>query len=605
MMNLKHLYEKQTLHKKVSLSILAFSMIPLVCLASISLSFIYRNRVGNIRKQAYDELQNKFQDMNYMMDTVELTAQTVWSDTSFMTEIGKNAIDNTLGAYNRYIFREHTLSTLRVITGITQVKYTRIYLDYPNLREYSPYLYNMDRAKVNAWYESRDSLTYSGAWYMNVTEGSSQEVFPDLSVENNMASFVLPLRITSDLKGILEIVLPMDAIVPGIFENKEEKDTFLVDSEGEIRGVGERDELGCITETELAKLMGIESLTGYEEQGIQTYQGWWHHTPVILSVIKNEDSGILLMQLTYIRDQYLLMVEEIVIILFLEVLLLAILIRAVNRIVNHLLRDFSVFTECIREVEEGNLDVKIPELEQVEINDVAKEYNKMLTRVKQLMEISIHREVMVKEAQLKSLEKQIDSHFLYNVLDSIKMMAEVKGIYNVSDALLALGRMFRYNLQVDSHSVSLQEEISYLESYLKLCNIRYDYYIHLSENIEEAVRSLKVPKVILQPIAENSIVHGLDELAEDTAIYLKAYVKEECAFIEMTDMGKGMNERTLERVRAGIQGDLEEKDSKERIGLHNIHERIQLMYGEQYGVEIYAKEGCYTKVVLEIGMGEG
>ena len=92
-----------------------------------------------------------------------------------------------------------------------------------------------------------------------------------------------------------------------------------------------------------------------------------------------------------------------------------------------MLHDFDIFSECMRKVENGNLDVEIPRLEQVEINAVAMEYNRMLGKVKQLMEINIHREVMVKEAQLRSLEKQINSHFLYNVLDSIKMMAEVKG----------------------------------------------------------------------------------------------------------------------------------------------------------------------------------
>lgn len=604
-MGLKNLYAKQTLHRKVRLSILLFSMVPLICLACISLSLIYRNRIGIIREEAYEEIQNRYNDMNYTMNTIELMAKTVWSDTSFMAEIGKAAVDNSLGEYNRYIFKEHTLSVLRVITSISQVQHARIYLDYPGLREYSAYLYNMDRAEVNLWYEDRDSLTYGGAWYMDVAEEQSYGTYSNYMVGNNMASFVIPLRITSELKGIFEIVLPMNAIVPGLFEDTNAQDVFLVDSMGRILGAEERAEQGSVTQEELADIMGIESLEDYEAQGIQVYQGWWHHTPVILSAAQNEKEGILLMQLTFIKDQYLWMIGEIVIVLLTEVLLLAVLIGAVNRIVNHLLRDFEVFTECIREVEKGNLDVRIPKLEQVEINAVAVEYNKMLYRVRQLMEISIHREVMVKEAQLKSLEKQINSHFLYNVLDSIKMMAEVKGIYNVSDALLALGRMFRYNLQIDGHFVTLQEEIDYLESYLKLCNIRYDYYINLSENIEETVRRLKVPKVILQPIAENSIVHGLDELAEDTAIYLKAYVKDECAYIEMTDMGKGMNESTLNRVRLGILDGSGEKHSEDGIGLHNIHERIQLMYGEQYGVEIYSKEKCYTKVVLKIRAEEG
>ena len=139
-----------------------------------------------------------------------------------------------------------------------------------------------------------------------------------------------------------------------------------------------------------------------------------------------------------------------------------------------------------------------------------------------------------------------------------------------------------------------------MENYLKLCNIRYDYYITLSENITDEVRNLKVPKIILQPIAENSIVHGLDELAEDTTIYLKVYQKEKVAYIEMTDMGKGMDEAELQNVRDAVTFGGGGEHSTNGIGLHNIHERIQLMYGSEYGVEVYSKEQCYTKVVLKI-----
>ena len=118
--------------------------------------------------------------------------------------------------------------------------------------------------------------------------------------------------------------------------------------------------------------------------------------------------------------------------------------------------------------------------------------------------------------------------------------------------------------------------------------------------MEDPAGKLKVPKVILQPIAENSIAHGLDELAEDTTIYLKVYRKGDCAYIEMTDMGKGMDEDKLRKVREVIQNGGGGDNSTNGIGLHNIHERIRLMYGEEYGVEIFSMENCYTKVVLTI-----
>ena len=601
---IKRNYTNMTLHQKVRFSILLFSLLPLICLACISLPVIYKNQVGKIQDEVYEELQNRVDDMNYEMNTIELMAKTVWSDTTFITEVGKAAINGSLGEYNRYLFQEQTLSTLRVITSISQVQSARIHLDYPELREYSSYLYRMDRAEDSLWYEDRNSLTYNGAWYMNVTEKQSYGTYSDYYTEKNMASYVIPIRISSELTGIFEIMLPMKAIVPELYSTMQNQDVFLIDSKNRLLGMETEGKFGDITINNLVDMMGLASLEEYDTQGIQIYHSMWKHSPVLLSVSRNEKTGIFLMQLTSVQKQYQAMALQIMVILVTEVLMTALLLKAINSIVKRLLHDFDVFSECMREVENGNLDVEIPRLEQVEINAVAMEYNRMLGRVKQLMEISIHREVMIKEAQLRSLEKQINSHFLYNVLDSIKMMAEVKGIYNVSDALLALARMFRYNLQIDSHSVTLQEEISYLENYLKLCNIRYDYYINLSENVEDSIRNLKVPKVILQPIAENSIAHGLDELAEDTTIYLKAYIKGSCAYIEMTDMGKGMDADKLKKVRDVIQNGGGGDNSTNGLGLHNIHERIRLMYGEQYGVEIFSMENCYTKVVLTINAEE-
>ena len=598
---LKKLYKEKTLYQKVRWAILLFSVPSLICLAIISLTVIYRSQISKISEASMRELQNRYDSMNYKMDTIELMAKTVWSDTTFVTEVGKASVNGGLREYDRYFFQTHTLSTLKVITGISEIQSARIHLDYPELKEYFPYMYSMDRAKDSLWYEDRETLASSGAWYMNSTDEQTFGIYSNYFVGKNRASYVIPVRITSSLTGVFEIILPMDALVPDLYKGMDEKEVFLLDSKERILGLGETPVLkDDIMAEELADIMGYESFEEYDKDGVSVFHGWWNHLPVILSAIRDEDRGIFLMQIDYVGKKYLTMLLEIISILVLEIFMVLLLIRAINGIVRRLLHDFDTFNECIREAGEGNLDVKIPSLDQMEMNMIAREYNRMLNKVKNLMEISIHREVMVKEAQLKSLEKQIDSHFLYNVLDSIGMMAEVKGIYNISDALRSLGRMFRYNLQINSHSVTLREEIIYLEDYLKLCNIRYDYCINLSENIDEAVKALCVPKVILQPIAENSIVHGLDEMAEDTAIYLKAYVSERCCYIEMTDMGKGMDETSLEKVRQGIYNGIKQKNGDGGIGLNNIHERICLMYGEKYGMEIYSKESCYTKVVLKI-----
>ena len=591
--------KKQTLHQQIRKAIFLFALVPLTLVAILSFYFLYQNRVGRTVQDTKEELQAQVEAMESEMSLIELMARSIWADTTFTTEVGQAAINDKLGEYNKYLFQERTLSTLKIVTSISQVQAARLHLEYQGLREYGRYLYSMDKAKKSAWYSERNEIGYSGKWYWNSLDKQVRIGYSDYFSEKNMASYVIPVKISNDLTGIFEIVIPMRMLLSELYSNNKNSDVFMMDANGVIYGLGSNGKYAGITKNELEKIAKIESFFE-DDQDIYVCKCIWNGEPTLLTAERNPRTNVYVMKILSMKKQYQKMFIELFGLIVLESVIVLVLYLVISRIVGKLLRDFDVFSSCIKEVEKGNLNVRIPVLSQLEVNDMAIEYNKMLCKVTELMDTAVRREVMVKEAQIRSLEKQINSHFLYNVLDAIRMMAEVKGIYNVSDALLALARMFRYNLKVDSHYVLLQEEITYLENYLKLCNIRYDYYITLSENITDEVRNLKVPKIILQPIAENSIVHGLDELAEDTTIYLKVYQKEKVAYIEMTDMGKGMDEAELQNVRDTITFGGGGEHSTNGIGLHNINERIQLMYGSEYGVEVYSKEQCYTKVVLKI-----
>ena len=591
--------KKQTLHQQIRKAIFLFALVPLTLVAILSFYFLYQNRVGRTVQDTKEELQAQVEAMESEMSMIELMARSIWADTTFTTEVGQAAINDELGEYNKYLFQERTLSTLKIVTSISQVQAARLHLEYQGLREYGRYLYSMDKAKKSAWYSERNEIGYSGKWYWNSLDEQVRIGYSDYFSEKNMASYVIPVKISNDLTGIFEIVIPMRMLLSELYSNNKNSDVFMMDANGVIYGLGSNGKYAGITKNELEKIAKIESFFE-DDQDIYVCKCIWNGEPTLLTAERNPRTNVYVMKILSMKKQYQKMFIELFGLIVLESVIVLVLYLVISRIVGKLLRDFDVFSSCIKEVEKGNLNVRIPVLSQLEVNDMAIEYNKMLCKVTELMDTAVRREVMVKEAQIRSLEKQINSHFLYNVLDAIRMMAEVKGIYNVSDALLALARMFRYNLKVDSHYVLLQEEITYLENYLKLCNIRYDYYITLSENITDEVRNLKVPKIILQPIAENSIVHGLDELAEDTTIYLKVYQKENVAYIEMTDMGKGMDEAELQNVRGTVTFGGGGEHSTNGIGLHNIHERIQLMYGSEYGVEVYSKKQCYTKIVLKI-----
>ena len=594
-------YDNMTLFQKIRLSILLFSVFPIILLFIFLIFQSSVRREKAVEEEMRTQMTEVFDAMAYKMNTIELLSKSIFSDTWFTAEVSRVVTDNSLGEYERLTFQKLTLSVLKTVSSNNQIQASRLHLDYPNMREYLPYLYRMDRAAGSIWYAEKSELSIQGDWYFNVMDGQAKSLYSGYFVGDNMASYVMPVWITNELEAIYEVVMPMNDLIPIIYKKEDDADVILIDSKGKLYGID--NDIGIFTSMEdLERMLGIPSLHNYQIDGVKVWHIWKDSRPLMLLAQKHAGKDIWLIKATYMDQQYKNGIEEIMKIMLVGGLIFGVLLWSVNSIVKKLLNDFSVFSNCVRRVGEGGLDVRIPRLRQVEINALAEEYNGMLENVKKLTQDNIKREVLIKDMQLKALEKQIDAHFLYNVLESIKMMAEVRGMFQVSDALLALGRMFRYNLETGSHNVTLAEEIIYLESYLQLSNIRLDYIIQLSENIEDSVRALKVPKMILQPIAENSILYGLNGLSEDTTIYLKAFLKGKDACIEMTDMGRGMDEKFLESVRKKIN----KRDDEEKggIGLHNIHERIRLMYGDGYGVQIYSKKDCYTKVSILISAGD-
>ena len=155
---------------------------------------------------------------------------------------------------------------------------------------------------------------------------------------------------------------------------------------------------------------------------------------------------------------------------------------------------------------------------------------------------------------------------------------------------------------MECKNVTVQEEINYIENYLVLMNLRYDYEIYLSLNIEEEIYDQQIPKMSLQPIVENSIYHAIEDMAEDTTIYIRGYTVGDDCIVEITDAGKGMTEEEVEQIKQKLAGEVEvsTSDAGSGLGLKNVHDRIQLSFGEEYGIEVYSKLHCYTKIKVTV-----
>ena len=595
-------FENDTLYQKIRRAVMFISLLPTVVLLLILLPALFVQKKEELEREADSSLMQDFDDFVATLADIEQEARLIASDSRFFAEVTRVVTDNNVSEYERILFRSQTLPVLQRAMSINGVRAARMHIEYPLRREYPPYLYRMDRAENSLWYSERNRVSVSGKWFFDVSGSTKEEVYSGYVTGNNMASFILPFKLTADIRGILEVMVPISALAPGIDDEAEPEDRILIDSGGKQYGVDREDNKEVTLEV-LARITGVDSIEEYLSDGIETSYLWLNGRLIMLSLIRHSGNGIFMVRCQPVMKQYLSILLEILAVIGIFYCIIRVLLWSINRIVKRMLTDMDILVEYVKSVSTGELELRIPRLKQVESRTIAEEYNKMLDNLEKMTQESIERETILKDVQLKALEKQIDSHFLYNVLDSIKMMAEIREIFDVADALLALGRMFRYNLSTHTKNVELEEEIAYLESYIRLMNLRMDYEIKVYVQMEdESLKKSMVPKMILQPLAENSIVHGLYGIKMDTTIYLKLSREEGKIKIEMTDMGKGMDEEKLKAVRAKIE-DGGGEEGAGQIGLYNIHRRLRLIYGGGCGVQIYSRAGCYTKTILLLKEG--
>lgn len=202
--------------------------------------------------------------------------------------------------------------------------------------------------------------------------------------------------------------------------------------------------------------------------------------------------------------------------------------------------------------------------------------------------------------EYKMLASQINPHFLYNTLETIRMKALKAGNKEVSDAIKLLGKSMRYVLEnTGSSSASLENELEYVKMYLNIQQLRFEdrvnYNIYVDNDIDTSHYSI-LP-LLLQPIVENAITHGLEGIYENglIEIFIKS-LNEETFIITVTDNGNGLDEETLSDIRTKLE--TPHLNLKSSIGLYNIHQRIRLFYGENYGLTIESTKGSGTKVSI-------
>jgi two-component system sensor histidine kinase YesM len=568
------------------------SFIPFLIFSILGIVLVSNWNISNVQKELQIDINRSISSMSTNIELCELTTKTLKFDKYLFSRIDLVKGDtngDTLEIIDLY--RTEIASIEKMINSNPFLEGIRIYLDDENMIEMLPVIYKINRAEKSKWYGQE--LSEQGSWYYEFSDGTNgSTVYQN---QRGMVAYVSQMPLDEDLNAVLEIVISMDNLFPGIYKNKDSDSlTLFVDEASEVYGL-EDTMFGAISYKDLS---GLIDFSENKEQYIRSYM---NDIPVVIGYVPIEELNGHLIKIKSLQDtkSYTNKIMKYYILGF--VALFCIYILTAKKVVNKTLGNLSTVIHYVKRIKKGDMEAVIPDLGYNEVGELGKQFNLMMKQIKVLMEESIQREVLVKDSEFRALQNQIDAHFLYNVLESIKMMAEIQEMYEISDSVTALGNLLRYNLKRNVKSVALKDEIDHIQNYLKLINLRYDYQIYLSINIPSEAYQVPIPKMVLQPIIENSIVHGLEEVEQDVAIYVKVLISDAEAVIEISDMGNGMNDDTLQELRSRIRGEIQDHTHRGNgIGLRNIHERIQLFYGEQFGVMVDSKEGCYTKVTLRV-----
>ncbi|MBB6734226.1 cache domain-containing sensor histidine kinase [Cohnella zeiphila] len=266
-------------------------------------------------------------------------------------------------------------------------------------------------------------------------------------------------------------------------------------------------------------------------------------------------------------------------------------------------------TRGIRHIARGHLNHQFEVARPDEFGEMAREFNRMMRTIQDLIETLKKTEEQKRQADLQSLLSQINPHFLYNTLNTIDIMVDFKGKDDIHRMMAVLIRLLKYGLDRTSVLRSLGDEMTYVKDYLTILSARYDNRFSFEvENAPPELASARILKLILQPIVENAVFHGLHSLTgRPGRLSVKAVRSGSDLIIAVADNGVGMTKRRIGELlrlrpssrREGSEAG-QERSGGFRIGLRNVHERIQLYYGAGYGLSVHSEPDVGTTVTVRL-----
>lgn len=453
------------------------------------------------------------------------------------------------------------------------------------------YAYNVDIAEIDATRlqiiygrtdERPGALTWFGNSYLK-NQGFGENIIMAVSPFNRLDE-------DNSYKQLGKIYLYVKSnIFTDAFGDVGDDSLVLLDSEGILlSGVGKEKYAGLFQDD----LMLIESMFAEDEGVVRTdisqkrNISFAHYTSKLtgFKYLKIYDNDILYERINNMRLFIILFIIALIIVA------LAVYVTIANRVT----KPIAVLSRRMKNMSLDSLDEKVRAVGNDEIADIMNGYNRMLDRITEMIEEIKEKERQKKESDIRALQYRINPHFLHNTLASVRIAAIKHNDTEVSQAILDINRILKSVFSSASSRIAIDEEIKLLNSFARLLSLRYNDRIEFSINAEAEIGSLTIPSMVVQPLLENAVMHGVGPKMKeaDFVPHISVEFKRAAGNIKIVirDNGIGISDSALPEEAAAGHGS--------GIGMENVSERIRLICGEEYGLSVSSEPGEYTEITI-------
>ena len=295
-------------------------------------------------------------------------------------------------------------------------------------------------------------------------------------------------------------------------------------------------------------------------------------------------------------------------------IIIPIFIYMIYFISHHITKPMSVMVDAARSLEKGGIGMQVEgkPMPNTEFEVLKSSFNKMSSEIKYLFDYAYSEKLARKDAKIIALQSQINPHFLNNTLEMMNWQARMAGDMTVSKMIEALGTLLNHSMdRSNKKMISLVEDLRCVDAYCYIISMRFGKRLKIEKEVDTELLHLEVPQLILQPLIENAVVHGVETVKNGT-IWIKVFKEENNGILQIINTGKRMSEEDIVRVKNILEGKYEQQAGKESshdkkhsgrheaLGIHNVNERIKLIYGEEYGLTIGPLPGGETASTITL-----